>query len=53
VGIDSVNFTKYNFDIPGIFEDVPNRLSDIGRRKPSRRDLIEPRLEQVMIGSID
>jgi hypothetical protein len=39
VGIDSVNFTHYNFDIPGILEDVPNRLSDISRRKsPSRLD---------------
>jgi hypothetical protein len=39
VGIDSVNFAQYNFDIPGILEDVPNRLSDISRRKsPSRLD---------------
>ena len=50
--IEIHHLVEQNRDIRAIGEDGANRLGDFGGRKAGSGDLIEQRLEQVMIGPV-
>jgi len=51
--IEVLCFVQDNLQTGHIGEDRANRLSDVGGGEASRGDLIEQRLEQVVVGLID
>jgi hypothetical protein len=51
--IDCLNVSHQNFNILGILQNVPDRLSNIARRQACSGNLVEQRLKQVMVSPID
>ena len=51
--IDSRNFRQNHFGVPLPTEDAADRRRNITRRQARGRDLVEQRLEQVIVVAID
>ena len=53
VHVDSLRLGQEHGRVPLAPQDLAQRRGDVGRAQPRRRDLVEERLEQVMVASID
>ncbi len=53
IGLDADYFVHQYFDIPLIRKDGANGLRDIGRGKDGQSDLVEQRLESMVIAAVD
>jgi hypothetical protein len=51
--VDVLHVRHPHLDVPLIAEHVPDRRRDVGGRERRGRDLVEQRLEQVMIATVD
>ncbi len=51
--IDRSGLAEQDLDVPGAAKDRPDRRCDVARRQRRRRDLVQHRLEQMVIGAID
>jgi hypothetical protein len=52
-GIDTDDLAEYYARVPLVPEDVTDRRRDVALREDPRRKLVEQRLEQVMICTVD
>jgi hypothetical protein len=53
IAVDRARFTLNHRDVPVARQQAADRHRDLGRAQAGHRDLIEQRLEQVMIATID
>ena len=51
--IDALDFSEHHPDVRAPREDAPDRPRDIGGRKRGGRDLIEERLEEMVVPLVD
>ncbi|HJY90513.1 MAG TPA: hypothetical protein VJ255_09550, partial [Candidatus Acidoferrum sp.] len=51
--VDINDLAKYNIRVLLISEDIADRRRDVTLGENSRRDLVQQRLEQMMIGAVD
>ena len=52
-GIDARHFAEHDLYRLLAAEDAADGLGDVGRRQRRRRDLVEQRLEQMMVVTVD
>ena len=51
--VDAGDLAEHDIHVPRARQDAADRRGDLGRREPGGRDLIEQRLEQVIIVLVD